>query len=82
LLQYEWYAGQVYVTVERPSVCPSVFLVDRQQQRRAAGLLLSALQAGDRYRSTAAGALRAPCSRHRRSAVNAGSVTLTADGGD
>ena len=27
----------------RPSVCP----VDRQQQRRAAGLLLSSLRAGD-----------------------------------
>jgi len=58
LLQYEWFAEQVYVTVERPSVCPSVFLIDRQQLRRAAGLLLSALQAGDRYRSTAAGAVQ------------------------
>ena len=38
----------------RPSVCP----VDRQQQRRAAGLLLSALRAGDMD-----GYLRAPASR-------------------
>ena len=30
-----------------PSVRPSVFPVDRQQQRRAAGLLLSALQTAD-----------------------------------
>ena len=37
--------------------------------------------AGRRYRSIAAGALRAPCSRRRRSAANAGSVTLTVDGG-
>jgi len=34
----------VYVTVES-RVCPSVCHVDRQQQRRPAGLLLSALQA-------------------------------------
>jgi len=37
----------------RPSVCP----IDRQQQRRPAGLLLSALRARDR--STAAGAVHA-----------------------
>jgi len=58
LLLYEWYAEQVYVTVERPSVCPSVFRMDQQQQRRAAGLLLSALQAGDIDRQ-----LRARCGR-------------------
>jgi len=34
----------VYETVERPSVRLSVCPVDRQQQRRAAGLLLSAPQ--------------------------------------
>jgi len=71
----------------RPSVCP----IDRQQQRRAVGLLLSALQVGYINRQ-----LRAPCSKRavqqvlalssngaaaRSSAANAGSVTLTADGG-
>jgi len=34
---------RVYERVERPSVCP----IDRQQQRRAAGLLLGAPRAGD-----------------------------------
>jgi len=38
--------SRVYVTVGRPSVRPSVCPVDRQQKRRAAGLLLSAVQAG------------------------------------
>ena len=38
------YNGQVSVSLSvRSSVCP----VDRQQQRRAAGLLLSAVRAGD-----------------------------------
>ena len=37
----------VYETVERPSVRPSVCPIDRQQQRWLAGLLLSALRAGD-----------------------------------
>ena len=39
----------LYVTVGCPSVRPSVSPVGRQQQRRAAGLLLSS-GAGDRYR--------------------------------
>jgi len=43
-----YYTDRVYVTVECPSVLPSVCPVDRQQQRRAAGLLLSALRARDR----------------------------------
>jgi len=42
---------RVYEKVERPSVglsvCPSVCPVDRRQQRRAAGLLLNAVRAGD-----------------------------------
>jgi len=50
----------VYEKVERPSVglsvCPSVCPVDRQQQRRAAGLLLSAVRAGDINDSPAAAA--------------------------
>jgi len=48
----------------RPFVCP----IDRQQQRHAAGLLLSAVRAGDLDQQQA-----------RRSATNAGSVTLTAE---
>jgi len=80
----------VYVTIGcpsvRPSVCSSVSLrlsvcgVDRQQQRRAAGLLQSA-GAGSRYRSIATGAayrLSIDC-RRRRSAANAGSVMLRAE---
>jgi len=38
--------GLVHVTVERPSARLSVCPVDRQQQRSAAGLLLSAMPAG------------------------------------
>ena len=45
----------VHVTVERPSVYP----IDRQLQRRAVGLLLSALRAGDIDRQ-----LRERCGRH------------------
>ena len=55
----------------RPSVRPSVCPVDQQQQRRSAGLLLSALRVGDIDQQ-----LRAP-----RSAGNVDSVTLRADGG-
>ena len=51
----------------RPSVCP----IDQQQQRRSAGLLLSALRVGDIDQQ-----LRAP-----HSAGNVDSVTLRADGG-
>jgi len=39
--------SRVYVTVWRPSLCPSVCPVYRPLQQRAAGLLLSARQAGD-----------------------------------
>jgi len=35
--------SRVYLTVERPSVCP----INQQQRRRPAGLLLSALRAED-----------------------------------
>ena len=56
----------------RPSVC----LPRRSTAAAAApaGLPLSAPRAGDIDRQ-----LRAPCSRRRRSAANAGGVTLTAD---
>jgi len=64
--------SRVYVTVG----CPPVYPFYGQQQQRAAGLLLSAMRAGDIDRQ-----LRAPCSRRRRSAARAGSVTLTAEGG-
>jgi len=41
------YAEQgMYVMVERPSIRPYVCPIDRQQQRRSSGLLLSALRAG------------------------------------
>ena len=60
--------SRVCVTV----VCPSVCLSYRWTPATAAGG-----SAADRS-STAAGALRAPCSRRRRSAANAGSVTLPA----
>jgi len=62
--------SRVYETVERPR--PSVCYVDRQQQRRAAGLLLSA-GACSRYRSIT-GTWR------KRLAANAGSVVLRAEG--
>ena len=46
-LSVTWSRQRVYETVERPSVRPSVCPIDRQQQqRRAASLLLSALQTG------------------------------------
>jgi len=58
--------SRVYATVR----CPSVRPVDRQQQRCAAGLLLSA---GSRCRSTVIGTQR------RRSAANAGCVVSRAE---
>ena len=61
---------KTYVTVGTPSVYLSVCPIDRHQQRRPAGLLLSALLAGDIDRQ-----LRAPCCRLRRSEANAGSIT-------
>ena len=39
--------SRVYETVERLSTGLSVCLIDQQQQRRAAGLLLSVVSAGD-----------------------------------
>jgi len=63
--------SKVYVTVG----CLSVHLSHRSTAEMAArGLLLSAVQAGDR--SIAAGAV---LQARRRSAENAGSVTLRAD---
>ena len=73
--------SRVYARVGRLSVCLSVCLsarpIIRPQRRHAAGLLLSAVRAGniDRQR-------RAPSSNGaaaRRSAANTGSVMLTAD---
>ena len=68
----------VYETVDRPSVCPSVCPVDRQQQRRAVGLLLSAVRAGN-DRQQRAPALSSNGTAERRSAAYAGSVVLTAE---
>jgi len=67
--------SRVYDTVER--VCPII----RPQQRRAAGLLLSAERAVDidRQRPAAAASQHGAAARH--SAANASSVTLTADVG-
>jgi len=62
------------------SVCP----IDRQQQRRPAGLLLSACRQKISIASCVRGAgavLQAPCCGRRRSAANAGSIVLTADDG-
>ena len=79
---------RVHEAIERPSVrCP----IDRSRQRRAASLLLSAWWAGyiDRLRHGAyswravqqAPVLSSKGAAARRSAANAGSVTLTADVG-
>jgi len=61
----------------RPSVCPSARLIHRLLQQHAAGLLLSAVLAEDidrqRWAASSDGAAAA-----RRSAANAGSVTLSA----
>ena len=59
------------------SVRPSVRPIDQQQQRRPAGLLLSA-GVCSRYRPTAAGAV---LQARRRPAANAVSVMLRDDGG-
>ena len=68
--------GSMQLSVVRPSVRPSVCPVDRRQLCRAVGLLLSALRAPRTSdRSISAGWGR------RRSAADAGSVMLRADGG-
>jgi len=63
--------------MKRSSVHPSVCAIVRPQQRRAAGLLLSAWRTGDMdpllHGAPAAGTAA------QRSAAKAGSVTLTAD---
>jgi len=75
-----WYAEQGLYngrTSVRLSVCP----VDRQQQRRVAGLLLSAPPAGDidRQRRAPGTQQQRRYSTARRSAANAGSVILRAE---
>jgi len=64
----------------RPSVRLPVYPIDREQQWRPAGLLLSALRVR-RYRLIAAVALRAPCCKRWRSASNEGIVMSRADEG-
>jgi len=74
-----WY----HITVNRPSVLiirPSVCPIDRQQQRRAAGLLLSAPRAGNIDRQQAPALAATAPHAARRSAANAGIVMLTAKG--
>jgi len=68
------------------SVCPYVCPINRQQQMRPAGLLLSALRAGDVDRRLPASTTRSTCRRAlqhgtaaRRSAANEGSVVLAAE---
>ena len=63
--------SRVYETVKHPSRWSTT--------PKVAGGFVAERPAGRRYRSTAAG--RAPCSRRRCSAVNSGSVTLTAHAG-
>jgi len=60
------------------SVRPSIGSIDRQQQRRAAGLLLSAVRAGDIDRQRREPAPSSNGATARRSAAYAGIVTLTA----
>jgi len=68
--------SRVYETVECLPVCP----IDQQQQRRAAGLLLSAAWTRDIDRLLH-GAPAAGTPYRQRRAANAGSVSLTADVG-
>jgi len=69
--------SRVYVTVGCPSVCPSLSPVIRPQQR-AAGLLLSAVRAGDTDRQHAS-AVSSNGAAARRSAANAGSGQCRVD---
>jgi len=62
------------VNMKRSGVRLSVLSFHRQQ-RRVAGLLLSAVRTGDIDRAPGSNSAAA-----RRSAANAGSVTLTAEG--
>jgi len=58
--------SRVYLTVGRPSVCPSVCPIHRQKQLRPAGLLLSAVVCSG-YRSITAGAvIQAPVLSSKR----------------
>jgi len=68
--------SRVYETVECLPVCP----IDQQQQRPAAGLLLSAPWTRDIDRLLH-GAPAAGTPYRQRRAANAGSVSLTADVG-
>jgi len=65
----------------RPSVRQSVCPISQTQQRRAAGLLLSAVRAKDtdRQRRVSGSNSAAARAAARRSAANAGNVMLTAE---
>ena len=65
----------------RPSVRPSICLSHQSTAASACGGFASERPASRRYRSIAAGALRAPCCRTRRSAAKRAASLLTADGG-
>ena len=58
---YRHWRSRVYVTAECPSVRPSVCPIDRQQQQRPAGLLLSGLRAAGAVQQ--AQALSSECGR-------------------
>ena len=77
--------SRVYATVERPSVRPSVCHIDRQQQRRASGLLLGARRhemSIDRHRRSAATAPQngAQQQTQRQRHVNNGGTDIYTDG--
>jgi len=71
-------------SMKRSTVCLSVYLfvypIDRQQQRRAAGLLLSAVRTRDIDQQWRAPAPSSNGASARRWAANAGSDMLTAEG--
>ena len=73
--------SRVYKTVRCPSVRQPVCPISQTQQRRAAGLLLSAVSAKDidRQRRAPAAAAPQPGDAARCSAANAGNVMLTAE---
>ena len=66
-------------SIKRSGVRQSVCRISPTQQRRAAGLLLSAVRAKDIDRQRPAAAAPQPGAAARRSTANAGNVMLTAE---
>jgi len=71
--------SRVYKTVRFPSVRQSVCPISRTQQRRAAGLLLSAVRAKDIDRQRRAPGSSSAAARGLGTAANADNVMLTAE---